>query len=1430
MGKKGRKSSLNTQANATEADSQVEVTPVYPSEAQIKEDAQRLISHLQLIEPEKSRKIQAYVSSLTCEESTFEVIRQLHAANTVLKEHCLDYQKLSCEMDQCDGDIVSAHNSVDDILSNLNSLQAQSQWVGQGGEKARARRAHAESSYLDSLGRASALLEQKGSYLNQRCEQQVNLGAAAQRIPSVDATTALPNIEDAIARADDLIDQCQAELEPAVLETRATIVHLLHCLAKEEEIVQRITGPLTEAKKAAQAVVTLNAATVAGETPATDALHTAVLKQEVTKAAAELNRAKKMAEEARGAQNEIDGLNCELEKIADDMEDLTAEMMKLRRKKQDEMAGKIEEEIELLTSQRRTLAQTIVRKQAMTQAPELNRWFPEIVQGSEQRQDLAQPAVRLFDRTRHINHFKQKQILSMKFNARVLLVEDSFGEWVLKELPRNREFEQEALRLHLLAHPLVVHVECIFFHDKFAYVQMPYYEKGNLRAWTEHIKTKQGKLTASDRVEVRETFKQIFQAVSFIHQNGVAHRDIKPENVLIQDSGLIALCDFGCSRDLIDCSNTTVTGEGSFTEIYAAPEVALMASRRKHLFALDAWSLGVMLLEIMSGKAYQWNRFRGILEHNDPATAGIEEPTPLDQTAFEGDVWQRAAWSLAARLLHENPTNRPSIVEALSSDFFMEEGLYMPQPVLFSDPQSQSSAASSPASTSGGSGASSPARGKCAGASPMQRKTVTGLGPADAEVKEKFGELDRSLRSRREAKQVKEVNLNLLQKKKKKAAAAAGPRAGDTRPHFFLRVRSASSGGSNETTIRDMITRQAPQGRPSCLEAGRQNPANTGWGGVELLVTLTEMVVVVEWVGIEVHHSFEQQYLPMESAFSVTMGNTAATERPLSEAVSNFFSACSHPGNEMFEQGSTELQMGLHYLPRLDAAMSDDNVREYQAVGRILAKCLLEGIPVSLPFSQAMHSFLLGNEALSDDVDECINLMVSFDPQYANLLHRTLLHRHATGRITYLSVGQLAQTDGVLRIGGMPANDIVTDLNKHQAVCACVRYALVESRRRALTAIRDGFAMLNAGQDNLLQGFTNADLAAGLHAQAYLDIDQVLASFSFTAEEWDGELSEYRTSLQQWMAALLKGLPLLALRVLLARTTGSTTPPPKDRTVSVHHINSIPRYVEKVEQELRGELYIMPHSRSLYIPTFNSFQEFRSEMLTALDLYAYITPSVGQTLAGASMQLGVATRAGGWYQNLEGKLVFGATAAKAALNQAAETLGCSAGAADLASPASPNVATASGRAEIGGGSSQIEIEEEVEGETTPCKRRLDMTPEDFQIDVAEEAEVKEQLAEEVSIPLEKNSCATLVGEDEFKKLEHGLQETMEELNRTVDETRLETVDETRPETADETRPETVDEPQGSVGQSSSLAPSFASVPQVLGWPGGPASPPVEDAN
>ncbi|KAK3285676.1 hypothetical protein CYMTET_6725, partial [Cymbomonas tetramitiformis] len=1027
----------------------------------------------------------------------------------------------------------------------------------------------------------AALLEQKGAFLRQRCVQQVELGSASEAIPFVEAAKVpgpLASIADSIAAADSLVQQSRAELEPAVLETRRTIAHLLQCLAKEEEIVEKLAKPLLEAKLMSQAVVTLNASTVAGETPAEDALRTAVLKQEVKLQAGELKRAQRLADLARSAQHEMVDLDTQLEKLADTMEDLNAELMKTRRKKQDELALAAEKQLDALVDERRGLMKSLVAKKAILDSPELNRWYPEIIQARNEKIDAPQAGLRLFDRTKHINHFKQKEVLSIKYGSRVVRVEDSYGEWILKEMPRNKAFEQEALRLHVLAHPLVVHVECIFFHDKLAYVQMPYYTKGNLRAWTERIKLKQGKLSAAECIEVRETMKQLFQAVSFIHQNGVAHRDLKPENVLLQDSGLIAVCDFGCSRDLIDCSSSVVTGEGAFTETYAAPEVMMMATRRKHLFALDAWSLGIILLELLSGKAFKWNPHASALEFRVP---GTETSHSLNAAELDSNPWQRVAWSLAKGLLHNDPTSRPSMTEALLHEFFTGQ----------LDAYAAPSPQPSPAKASPGP----------AGPSPMRRKSLKDALPpaaADLEIKpEKFSKLDDTLRQRRHSKN---------EKKKSKSKGRLDQLQAEARPHIFLRIRSFSSGGDADTAIRDMID------------------------------------------------SFEKEHPCMESAFSVNMGTDTSTQRPLAEAVSNFFGACSHTGNLMFEQGSSERQLGLHYLPLPDAMLGEKYARDYQAVGRILAKCLLEGIPVPLLFSQAMHSFILGDEELSDDVEECITLVTNFDPLYARELCRTLVHRHATGTVSGLTVGKLARAaEGTEVVSGLPVTDVVTDTNKAEVVCACVRFTLVESRIRSLTAIREGFAALTKQEPNPVEGFTNADLAAAMHAQEYLDMDQVLASFVFPTDEWDVEQEEYRAEVQRWMPALLKSLSPQALRVLLARTTGSTIPPSKDIPVSVYHIDVIPRYVREAEEALDGELYLMPHSRSLYIPTYKSFQEFRSEFLSALDLSAYI-----DILPAADADVPVlGARAGGWYHTLEGTLVFGAEEARASLAHAVDTLG-----------------------------------------------------------------------------------------------------------------------------------------------------------------------------
>jgi serine/threonine protein kinase len=87
---------------------------------------------------------------------------------------------------------------------------------------------------------------------------------------------------------------------------------------------------------------------------------------------------------------------------------------------------------------------------------------------------------------------------------------------------------------------------------------------------------------------------QICNAVEHAHRHGVLHRDLRPSNVLVADSGLAKVADFGTSRFLeIAAHGTTVIGSPP----YMAPEQFL----GKAVFASDIYSLGVTMYQMMTG-------------------------------------------------------------------------------------------------------------------------------------------------------------------------------------------------------------------------------------------------------------------------------------------------------------------------------------------------------------------------------------------------------------------------------------------------------------------------------------------------------------------------------------------------------------------------------------------------------------------------------------------------------------------------------------------------------------------------------------------------------------------------------------------------------------------------------------------------------------
>lgn len=59
---------------------------------------------------------------------------------------------------------------------------------------------------------------------------------------------------------------------------------------------------------------------------------------------------------------------------------------------------------------------------------------------------------------------------------------------------------------------------------------------------------------------------QILEGLSYLHSQKTIHRDIKPSNILLSREGIVKLCDFGVSGELVESSVGTFTG----TLIYMA--------------------------------------------------------------------------------------------------------------------------------------------------------------------------------------------------------------------------------------------------------------------------------------------------------------------------------------------------------------------------------------------------------------------------------------------------------------------------------------------------------------------------------------------------------------------------------------------------------------------------------------------------------------------------------------------------------------------------------------------------------------------------------------------------------------------------------------------------------------------------------------------
>lgn len=151
--------------------------------------------------------------------------------------------------------------------------------------------------------------------------------------------------------------------------------------------------------------------------------------------------------------------------------------------------------------------------------------------------------------------------------------------------------------LNRLGFPFVCESLGVFRDQEYTYVVASLATRGDLFSWCDL-----DPLPGQAREEkMRPLATQIFAAIRWLHEVGIAHRDLSLENILLTDSGgetQVKIIDFGMCT-----ASRTVGNEVRGKQSYQAPE--MHSAETYDAFLVDTFALGVTLFA-MAAQDYPW--------------------------------------------------------------------------------------------------------------------------------------------------------------------------------------------------------------------------------------------------------------------------------------------------------------------------------------------------------------------------------------------------------------------------------------------------------------------------------------------------------------------------------------------------------------------------------------------------------------------------------------------------------------------------------------------------------------------------------------------------------------------------------------------------------------------------------------------------------
>ena len=153
-------------------------------------------------------------------------------------------------------------------------------------------------------------------------------------------------------------------------------------------------------------------------------------------------------------------------------------------------------------------------------------------------------------------------------------------------------FKKESQAAAGLTHPNIVSVYDVGKEGNIHFIVMELVEGKTLS----RIIEEKGRMDYKEAIKIT---RQVASALSLAHRNHIIHRDVKPHNILITNTGVAKLADFGIAKAVSD--STLIGGNNKVmgSVHYLSPEQARGSYVDERT---DIYSLGIVLYEMLTGK------------------------------------------------------------------------------------------------------------------------------------------------------------------------------------------------------------------------------------------------------------------------------------------------------------------------------------------------------------------------------------------------------------------------------------------------------------------------------------------------------------------------------------------------------------------------------------------------------------------------------------------------------------------------------------------------------------------------------------------------------------------------------------------------------------------------------------------------------------